>query len=72
MLNEKMKDVLRYAVGIVLSRAGDVSMEDGEFATVDTHEIILLEEAIVEAFELDSDDVTRSDVSHIGETIKLL
>ncbi len=72
MLNEKMKDVLLYAVGIVLSRDGDVSTEDGEFATVGTDDIILLEAAIVDAFDLDSDDVTSSDILKVCATIKSL
>ena len=72
MLNEKMKSVLRRAVQLVLSRDGDIATECGIFATVDTDEIIMLEADIVEAFELDSDDVMHSDAPHIAAMINSL
>jgi len=68
-MSELINDVLCRAVAVVLSRAGDVNTEDGSFATVSINDIILLEESIVEAFDLDSDDVNQSDAWKIAKMI---
>lgn len=63
MSNEvKLSDVLLGAVGVVLSRDGDVSTDDGCFASVDIGSIINLESGISKFFDLDSDDVTFSNI----------
>ena len=69
-MNDKLKRVIELAVTTVLSRSGDVDTEDGSKATVCTDEIIRLEAAISEAFELSSDDVNDSDVEIIAATLK--
>jgi len=65
MNSDKIKCVLQLAAQLVLSRGADVDTEDGAFATVCTDEIINLEMAISQAFELDSDDVTSRDIELI-------
>jgi hypothetical protein len=69
-MNDQMKKVIELATALVLSRSGDVSTEDGSFATVDDNIIIELDGAIAEAFGLDSDDVNESDVPMIMATLK--
>jgi len=59
------KRVIELATALVLSRGGDISNEDGNFATVDDNIIIELESAIALAFELESDDVNSNDVPMI-------
>ena len=56
--------------GAYKSRSGDVSSEDGNFATVDDNIIIELDSAIAEAFELSSDDVNESDIPMIMAILK--
>jgi len=48
-MNEKLKGVLKQAVLVCEYRAGDVSTEDGNFATTDIDSIIRLEEALCDA-----------------------
>ncbi len=66
---EALNEIIKIAVHLVLSREGDVDTEDGTFATVSTDDIICLEQAIVEAFDLNSDDVCREDVSKINKML---
>ena len=61
----KLKNLLEQAVLTVLSRGGDFESEDGISATVGTDEVIRLECAIADAFGLDSDDCSESDVPTI-------
>jgi len=61
----EMKRIVELATALVLSRSGDISTEDGNFATVDDNIIIELDEAISTAFDLSSDDVTSEDVPMI-------
>ena len=68
-MNEKIRRVLMQAINVVASRGGDVETEDGGFATVDENALIDLEGAIVDAFDLPSDDVTFSDVNKINAII---
>ena len=69
-MNDQMKKVIELATALVLSRGGDVSTEDGNFATVDDNIIIELDSAIAEAFELNSDDVNESDIPMIMAILK--
>ena len=69
-MNDQMKRVIELATALVLSRGGDVSTEDGSFATVDDNIIIELDSAIAEAFELNSDDVNESDIPMIMAILK--
>jgi len=71
-MNEKIKRILELATALVLSRSGDVSTEDGNFATVDDNIIIELELSISEAFNLESDDVNIGDVSVIRDALDAL
>lgn len=69
-MNDQMKKIIELAAALVLSRSGDVSTEDGNFATVDDNIIIELDGAIAEAFELNSDDVNESDIPMIMAILK--
>jgi hypothetical protein len=69
-MKDELKRVIELATALVLSRGGDVSTEDGNFATVDDNIIIELDSAIAEAFELKSDDVNESDVPMIMAILK--
>jgi len=62
-MNQKIKDVLRYAVLIVEYRGGDVSTEDGNLATTDVDAMINLGAALCEAFDTTSDDPTMLEIS---------
>jgi hypothetical protein len=71
-MNDKMKRVMELAVSVVLSRGGDVDTEDGCKATIDTDEIIKLEAAIVDAFNLPSDDVVDDNINLVMTKLKSL
>ena len=64
-MKDEIKAVIELATALVLSRGGDVSTEDGNFATVDDDIIIELDSAIAIAFKLKSDDVTPESVPMI-------
>jgi len=68
-MNDKIKEVLGLATALVLSREGDITTEDGNFATVDEDLIINLEIAISQAFELEGDEVVTSDIPKIKALI---
>ena len=65
MKNEKLRELLEQTVLTVLSRDGDIETTNGNFATVGADEVIRLECAVAEAFELNSDDVNESDIPMI-------
>jgi hypothetical protein len=65
MQSKKLRELIETAILTVLSREGDIDTDDGSFATVGTDEIIRLDCAIADAFELNSDDVNESDVALI-------
>lgn len=63
MSNEvKLSDILLRASELVVSRDGDVTNEDGDFACVDIDSIIHLECDLARFFDLNGDDVIRSDL----------
>jgi len=62
MADAKIKDIRRLAVLIVEYRNGDVSNEDGSFATTDLNTIIRLEMALCEAFDTNSYDATMREI----------
>ncbi|URC15434.1 hypothetical protein JLT2_66 [Paraglaciecola Antarctic JLT virus 2] len=64
-MDNNLKEVLKLAVALTLSRDGDVTTEDGNFATVDTDIIIELDMAISKAFSLDSDCTERAEHKNI-------
>ena len=65
-LKEKIVEVVNAASCIVLIREGDVSTEDGDFATCPIGDIIDLEGALVSLLNLPSDDVTLDVFKYIG------
>ena len=65
MSDLKMSDVLMAAVELVLSRSGDIDLEDGSFATCGTDEIIRLDTSIAGFLDLPSDDVDIRDIDLI-------
>lgn len=58
----KISNILLRASEVVISRDGDTSGSDGDFACVDIDSIIHLESEISKFFDLDSDNVIRSDL----------
>lgn len=56
-MNEQIRDVLIAALNVVHYRCGDVDTEDGSFATTGLDEMIGLEQALCEAFDIGSDSV---------------
>ena len=54
---KKLNELLEQAVFVCWNRHGDISTEEGEFATTDTDSIIRLEAAICDYFDLDSDSL---------------
>ena len=71
-MEDKYKHIIDLAIQVVLFRGSDVDTEDGTFATTCTDQIIRLDQAIAEAFELDSDDVSESDLPMIVAKLKQL
>lgn len=62
----EIKRVVNQAVAVLLSRGNDTSTVNGHFATVDIDELILLEQVIIEAFDLPTGDVRNEDVETIS------
>ena len=71
-MKDELKIIIELATALVLSRNGDVTTEDGNFATVDDDIIIELDSAIAIAFGLNSDDVTGDSVPIIMAKLKEL
>ena len=71
-MDSTIKRIVELATALVLSRSGDVSTKNGNFATVDDNIIIELDVAISEAFNLDSDEVTSSDLDAITRKLNLI
>jgi hypothetical protein len=63
----KISDVLLRAAEVIVSRDGDTTTEDGDFACVDIDSIIHLESDISKLFSLNSDDVLWSDLPIIKD-----
>ena len=68
----QLADIIERAIFVVDSRDGDVDTMDGTFATVDTDEIIRLEEAIENFFDLSIEELIPSynSKSLVNNTIK--
>ena len=71
-MEDKYKSIIELAALVVLHRGQDVNTEDGYFATTCSDQIIRLEAAISEAFELNSDDVNVSDLTMIMTKLEQL
>lgn len=69
-MNDQIKEILKLATELVLTRSGDIDTEDGNFATVDTDLIIRLDEALAHEFTNDSDDVNFENIERIVVNIK--
>ena len=61
-MHQDIKNVLAMAVTVVECRKGDVSTEDGMFATTDLDAIIDLEATLCKAFDTVSDNVSMSEI----------
>lgn len=61
-VSEEIKRALEEAVQVVAWRAGDISTEDGTYATTDIDAIIRLEQALCEALKTSSDDVVLEEI----------
>ena len=68
-MNIKMKKVITAAASVIVNRTGDVTTEDGNLATVDIESLLELQIAIVDAFDLDNDDVEIKDVFKINSLL---
>ena len=69
-MNNRFKLVIELAAQIVASREADVEDENGSLATVSINDLIFLEDALVEAFQLSSDEVKQSDLQMIKDILK--
>lgn len=65
LLSNEIKEILVAAANVVLLRHGDVNMDNGIFATVDTDALLRLDHALAEHFKLDSDDVTFENIDDL-------
>lgn len=61
---EKLKEIIERAILVAYCRDGDVDTEDGTYATTDTDEMIRLEAAIQELFDVEAKDL----VEHINSS----
>jgi len=71
-MNDELKEILVQAACVVLMRHGDVSTEDGSYATVDTDSLLRLDYSLAEYFDLDSDDVTFENIDDLIAKIRKL
>ena len=70
MKNLDVADALWAAYQVAISRSGDVTTEDGEFATVEITELINLCSSLSKLFETESDEVVYSDSSTIRNKLE--
>ena len=70
MKNLDVADALWAAYQVVIYRSGDVTTEDGEFATVEITEPINLCSSPSKLFETESDEVVYSDSSKIRNKLE--
>jgi hypothetical protein len=68
-MDTEMKKVISAAASVIVNRTGDVTTEDGNLATVDIESLLELQLAIVDAFDLDNDDVEIKDVFKINSLL---
>lgn len=61
-MDKKIKAVLVAALNVADGRCGDVSTEDGDYATCSVENMIALEAALCEAFDTETDDVIASEI----------
>lgn len=61
MSDVDLKEIIGRAISLIETRSGDISTEDGCFATVDTDAIIHLEEVLGEVFNPNGDDATMEE-----------
>lgn len=60
-----LKVIIELAAQVVLLRRGDISTENGSYATTDCDSIIRLDRKIADTFDLDSDDVTFENMNNL-------
>lgn len=60
-----LKSIIKLAAQAVIFRSGDVTTEDGYYATTDCDIMINLDSTIAEYFNLDSDDVTTGNFNEL-------
>lgn len=64
-LTKDKLDALKIAVELVYKRGSDVTTMNGNYATVEIEDIINLEESLIKAFNLKSDNITFDNVLKI-------
>lgn len=67
--NEKIKNVLLAAADVAHCRQGDLTTDDGTYATTDVDAMLYLIQAITEAFDTGDDDVIFHKVKPIIEKL---
>lgn len=70
-MEKRMREIIESAAIVIVSRSGDISTEDGVFATTDIDALLNLQIAIVNAFDLDNDDVELKDISKITTALNM-
>lgn len=71
-MNDDLKILLKLAAELILTRRGDVSLSDGDFATVDVDAILRLDYALSDVFALSSDGVEFENIEElIGKIEKI-
>lgn len=71
-MSEDIKEILKLAAEVVLSRHGDINTEDGCFATVEIDAILRLDYAMAECFKLDTDDINYRNMDDLISKIESL
>lgn len=57
---KQLKELIERAILVACCRSGDVDTEDGSHATTDTDEMIRLESAIQDLFDLEANELNES------------
>jgi hypothetical protein len=69
-MNDGIKEILKAAAAVVLTRRNNVSTEAGVFATVETHSLLMLDTMLAEYFDLDSAEVTFENIDDLMSKIR--
>lgn len=72
VMNEDIKHLLEMALNVLISSNGEISTDEGYYATVDSNYLIDLDAAFVKAFGLSIDSIGHLEIKEILKKIKEL
>lgn len=69
---DEVQEILVLVTQLLLSRNGDVTLDDGDFATVDINMLLYLEESLIESLGLKEDNISSSNADRLISRISSL